>query len=159
IEGHCQRETESRTAAGRLTQTLGQARIEQFTPREPTKYGLWRARSETAFVVAAINLSGGQAQLSKLDLAVITLEHDRPRRTLGAIECTAGDAGYGLAVDDLFAVQNDGDCAADECDLDRLPFACLFRGVLDRGEKAVDTADFVAIRLVAEIILDLHFVA
>src|SRR5262249_17346346 len=47
----------------------------------------------------------------------------------------------------------------DQRDVHGLPFTRFLRGVDGRRQEAVNAADLVAVRLVAVIVLDLHFVA
>src|SRR5262245_31415407 len=104
-------------------------------------------------------LRGSQNDIPEPHLAVIALEHDRPRRPFGAVERAAGDPWYLFFVNHCLAVERDGKLASDQGDLVLLPLAGLFRRVHLRSEESVQPAHAVALRLLAVIVLDLRFIA
>src|SRR5262245_18413605 len=90
---------------------------------------------------------------------MIALEHDRPRRSFGAVERAAGDPWYLFFVNHCLVVKRDGQLASDQCDLVLLPVAGLLRGVHLRCEEPVQPAHAVALRLISVIVFDLRLIA
>jgi hypothetical protein len=87
------------------------------------------------------------------------LEVDGAGQFFVAIEGAAGNAGDFFIVDDGLPVLDDGDHAADERDVEGLPFAGLARKFRCRREEAVYASGVVARWLGNGIGLDLDFVA
>src|SRR5215510_15550117 len=102
---------------------------------------------------------GSQNDISEPHLAVIALEHERPRRLFGAVERASGDPRYLFLVNHCLAVERDGPLASDQSDLVLLPLAGLLRRVHLRSEESVQPAHAVTLRLLAVIVLDLRFIA
>jgi hypothetical protein len=89
---------------------------------------------------------------------VVTLKQNRTGLAFLAVKSAAGNTGYRLAINDALAVEHNCDAPADQRDVDRLPLTRLPGRVQTRGEKSVNAAEPVAVRLVAEIIFDLNFI-
>src|SRR5262245_20130738 len=90
-----------------------------------------------------------QHDIPEPDLAMVALEHDRPRGLFGAVERAAGDARYLFFVDHRLAVERDGQLTSDQDDFVLLPLASLLRRVHLRSEESVKPAHAVALRLFA----------
>ena len=54
---------------------------------------------------------------------------------------SAGRAGDGLVIDDLFAVQDDSDVSVDQGEIVALPFTPFLAGIFRRGDASEDRAD------------------
>jgi hypothetical protein len=89
---------------------------------------------------------------------VVPLDHERTGFTFVAVERSPRDAGNHLAVDRLFTIEDDGNPPADKRDLHRLPFTRRLRGIGDGVDESINTADAVAVGLLAGAVLDLHFI-
>src|SRR6266540_1635240 len=102
---------------------------------------------------------GSQNDIPEPHLAVIALEHDRPRRLFGAVERASGDPRYLFFVNHCLVVERDGQLTSDQSDLVLLPLTGLFRRVHLRSKEPVQPAHAVTLRLLAVSVFDLRFIA
>lgn len=78
---------------------------------------------------------GSEHEFAEFDASVVALEDERPRLALVGVDGDGGETVDLALVDDLPAVQDDGDGPAHQADMVGLPFAGGFTGV-DAGDDA-----------------------
>src|SRR5262245_33706579 len=81
----------------------------------------------------------GHHDFAERDFAVISLDHDRPRLALIAVERAAGDAVDHDVVMNLLAVEDDCQAVADDGGFHGLPLALWETGVDRRFDSAVES--------------------
>src|ERR1022692_2998136 len=99
-----------------------------------------------------------QNQVAIFDAGVVALQINRAGPVHFRPERAAGRAEDGLVVDDLRAVQSDGDMAVHKHDVECLPFARRFFRRHQWFDAAVDRAHVVRVGRFAKAVEDLHLV-
>ena len=89
---------------------------------------------------------------------MVTLDVERARLAFVAIQCTAGNAGDFLIADHRFAVGNECEHSAYQCDVECIPLAGFFSYHFAGRDEAVNSAHLVECRLHAFAVCNLHFI-